>query len=75
MLRPGEKLVCDTGAVAFMDDTCSIDIQFVKGVKNMLFGGEGIWDTVVTGPGKVYLQTMSAAKLAQLIIPFIPSGK
>ena len=44
-------------------------------MKNVLFGGEGLIDTVVTGPGKVYLQTMSVPKLAKLIIPFIPDKK
>ncbi len=44
----------------------------IKGFKNVLFGGEGLFDTVVTGPGKVYLQTMTIAKLAKQIIPFVP---
>ena len=44
----------------------------VKGVKNMLFGGEGLFDTIITGPGKVYLQTMTIAKLSKLMIPFLP---
>ncbi len=73
-LRPGEQLVCDTGVLAAMDATCQMDIQVVKGVKNVLFGGEGLIDTVVTGPGKVYLQTMTASKLAQALMPFIPHG-
>ncbi|MBQ8827607.1 MAG: AIM24 family protein, partial [Clostridia bacterium] len=63
-LAPGEVLVCDTGVVAMMDETCKMDVQMVKGVKNMFFGGEGLFDTIVTGPGKVYLQTMSMPKLA-----------
>ena len=74
-LAPGERLVCDTGVLAMMDATCQMDVQMVKGVKNVLFGGEGVIDTVVTGPGKVYLQTMSVPKLAKLIIPFIPDKK
>jgi len=73
-LAPGERLVCDTGVVAMMDETCSMDVQMVKGMKNMLFGGEGVFDTVVTGPGKVSLQTMTIPNLAKLIIPYIPSG-
>ena len=44
--------------LAVMDETCSMDVQMVKGVKNMIFGGEGLFDTVITGPGKVHLQTM-----------------
>ncbi len=72
-LNPGERLVCDTGVVALMDPTCSIDIQSVKGVKNVLFGGEGLFETVITGPGKVVLQSMTASKLAEAIIPYVPS--
>ncbi len=74
-LAPGEKLVIDTGVLALMDETCNMDVQMVKGVKNVLFGGEGLFDTSVTGPGKVYLQSMSVAKLAQILIPFLPIGK
>lgn len=65
-LAPGEEIVCDTGVVAMMDESCTMDIRMVKGVKNVFFGGEGLFDTVITGPGKVYLQTMSVAKLAGL---------
>lgn len=72
-LAPGEQLVCDTGVVALMDATCQIDVQMVKGAKNMLLGGEGLFDTVVTGPGKVYMQTMSISRLAQQLRPFMPS--
>lgn len=74
-LAPGEQLVCDTGVVAMMNATCQMDIQMVKGVKNMLFGGEGIIDTVITGPGRVYLQTMTAANLAKLLLPYLPVKK
>ena len=74
-LRPGEEVVCDTGVVALMDATCQMDVRIVKGLKNKMFGGEGLFDTVVTGPGKVYLQTMSVSKLAGLIIPFLPDKK
>lgn len=74
-LAPGEQLICDTGVLAIMDDTCQMDIQMVKGVKNILFGGEGMFDTVITGPGKVYLQTMTVAKLAALMVPFLPKKK
>lgn len=71
-LAAGERLTCDTGVVAIMDSTCTMTVEMVKGVKNVLFGGEGIFDTIVTGPGKVYLQTMTIAQLAKLIIPFLP---
>ncbi len=62
-LMSGEKLVVDTGVVALMDETCQMDIQMVKGLKNKILGGEGFIDTTVIGPGKVYLQTMPIARL------------
>ena len=71
-LAPGERIVCDTGVVAMMAETCNLDVQVVKALKNMIFGGEGLMDTVVTGPGKVWLQTMTVSQLARLIIPHIP---
>ena len=74
-LQQGEQIICDTGVLALMSATCQMDVQMVKGVKNMLFGGEGMFDTVVTGPGKVYLQTMTISKLAKQMIPFLPKKK
>jgi uncharacterized protein (TIGR00266 family) len=74
-LQPGEKLIVDTGYVAAYTGQCSMDIQTVKGVKNMLFGGEGIFNTVMTGPGTVYLQTMPVSGVARAIQPHIITGK
>ena len=74
-LAAGEELVCDTGVLAMMDETCTMDVRMVKGAKNLFLGGEGLVDTVITGPGKVYLQTMTVADLAKLIIPLIPDKK
>ena len=74
-LAPGQSIVVDTGYLAAMDATCSMDIQVVPGVKNMFFGGEGVFNTVVTGPGKVYLQTMPISAVAGVIRPFIPTEK
>lgn len=68
-LHPGQQLVIDTGYLAMMDATCQVDIQRVSGVKNMLFGGEGLFNTVVTGPGKVLLQTMPISGLAGILNP------
>lgn len=73
-LAPGQSIVVDTGYLAGMDATCSIDIQTVSGVKNMMFGGEGLFNTVITGPGRVFLQTMPINSVADAIIPFIPTG-
>lgn len=74
-LMPGQSMVVDTGYLAAMDATCSMEIQTVPGVKNMLFGGEGVFNTVITGPGKIYLQTMPISSVAAVIRPFIPTGK
>ena len=63
-LAAGEKKVIDTGYLVMMDDTCSIDIVTIKGVGNVLFGGEGLFNTVVTGPGKIVLQTMPLVQMA-----------
>ena len=72
-LQPGQSIVVDTGYLAAMDASCKMDIVKVPGVKNMLFGGEGIFNTVITGPGKVILQTMPISNVAGAIRPFIAS--
>ena len=71
-LSPDQKIVVDTGNLAMVDPTCSIDIQSVKGVKNVLFGGEGLFNTVVTGPGRVVLQTMPLSAFAGAITTYLP---
>ena len=70
-LQPGQSIVVDTGYLAAMTGGCSVDIQTVPGVKNMLFGGEGLFNTVITGPGHVWLQTMPASQLAGSLKPYI----
>ena len=73
-LEAGQQIVIDTGHLAAMSATCSMDIQSVPGVKNMLFGGEGLFNTVITGPGKVWLQTMPISNVAGAVRPYIPTG-
>ncbi len=73
-LEEGQQIVVDTGNLAIMDETCSIDIQTIKGTKNVLFGGEGLFNTIITGPGKVTLQTMPLRSLAQNLSPYLPSS-
>lgn len=73
-LKAGQKLVVDTGNLAMVDSSVSIDIETVKGVKNVLFGGEGLFNTVVTGPGRVTLQTMPLSKFVGLVASRIPSN-
>ncbi len=72
-LAAGERIVIDTGYLAMMSATCSMDVQMVKGVKNVFLGGEGLFNTVVTGPGTVSLQTMPAYQVANSIRPYIPT--
>ncbi len=62
-LAPGQQMIVDTGYLALMDATCKMDVVTVKGAKNVFFGGEGLFNTVITGPGKIVLQTMPAFKL------------
>lgn len=73
-LAAGQSMLIDTGYLAAMEATCSIDIETVKGIGNVLMGGEGLFNTKVTGPGKIWLQTMPANVLADTIKPFIPTG-
>lgn len=72
-LKEGQKIVINTGHLAAMTTTCTMDVQTVSGAKNVLFGGEGIFNTVITGPGRVWLQTMPIMNVANAIIPFLPT--
>ena len=74
ILKPGQQLVVDTGNVAGFEPSVQMDIQQVHGAKNILFGGEGLFNTVLTGPGKVWLQTMPIYNVANAIRPYIPTG-
>ena len=73
-LAAGQSIVLDTGYLAAMDATCNMEIRQVPGLKNKLLGGEGFFNTVVSGPGKVYIQTMPINKVAGSIIPYIPTS-
>lgn len=74
-LEAGQSMLLDTGHLAAMDSTVSIDIETVKGLGNKLFGGEGFFNTRVTGPGRVWLQTMPISSVASAIIPYLPTGR
>lgn len=71
-LQPGEVLRVDTGNVAVFEASVGYDIERVRGFKNVLFGGEGLFLTVLRGPGKVWLQTINASAIAGRIIPYLP---
>ncbi len=74
VLNAGESMIVDTGYLAAMSASCTMDIVSVPGVKNALFGGEGLFNTVVRGPGKILLQTMPISAVAGSLRSFFPSG-
>lgn len=73
-LEAGQQIVVDTGHLAAMSETCQMDIKTVPGVKNMLFGGEGIFNTYITGPGRVWLQTMPISNMASTLAQYITTS-
>ncbi len=70
-LSAGQSIVVDTGYLAAMSESCTMDIETVKGAKNIFFGGEGLFHTRVTGPGKVYIQSMPVINTAQRLTPYL----
>lgn len=73
-LQAGQSMLIDTGCLAVMDGSVTMDIETVKGLGNKLLGGEGFFNTKVTGPGRVWLQTMPVSGLAGAIAGYIPSS-
>lgn len=73
-LQAGQSMIVDTGNLAMMDATCTMDVQQVPGIKNKLLGGEGLFNTRVTGPGHIVLQTMPISGFAASLAPFFNSG-
>ena len=73
-LREGQQIVADTGNVAGFTAGVKMEIQQVPGMKNKLLGGEGLFNTLLTGPGRVWLQTMPISSVAVSIRPYIPTG-
>lgn len=71
-LQAGEQLTLATGFLAAMSATCDIDVVTLKGVKNVLFGGESLFNTIITGPGKVLVQTMPIVRVANALLPYLP---
>jgi uncharacterized protein (AIM24 family) len=74
-LGPGEKLKVDTGHVGMFEPTVGYDVEMVKGFTNILFGGEGLFFATLTGPGRVWLQTMPMSKLAGAIMQYLPRAE
>ena len=71
-LQAGQTMLLDTGYLAMMDETVSMDIEMVKGIKNIFLGGEGLFNTKVTGPGRVWIQTMPISAVASIIATRLP---
>jgi uncharacterized protein (TIGR00266 family) len=72
-LRDGEKLKVDTGCLVALEQTVNYDIEMVKGIKSAFFGGEGLFFATVTGPGKVWLQSLPFSRLADRIYKNSPA--
>ena len=73
-LQAGESIIVDTGYLAAMSESCQMEVNTVKGAKNVLFGGEGFFNTRITGPGKVYIQSMPVINTAMRLIPYLPKS-
>lgn len=73
-LAAGESMMVDTGNLAMMDASCTMDVEVVPGVKNILFGGEGLFLTKVTGPGRVTFQSMTLSGVANCLKPYLPTN-
>lgn len=73
-LNPEEELLVDTGHIVAFDESVTYSVELVKGVKNIFFGGEGLFFARLKGPGRVFLQTMTAGDLANDLAPFLMKG-
>jgi uncharacterized protein (TIGR00266 family) len=73
-LAPGERLLVHAGHVGVFEPSVAFDIQMLRGFKNILFGGEGLFLASLTGPGHVWLQSMPILNLAEEIARYLPSG-
>ena len=73
-LKPGQQIAVDTGHLAAMTASCQMEIQTVPGMKNKFLGGEGLFNTVITGPGHVWLQTMPLSNVAGVLRAYLPTS-
>ena len=74
-LQAGQQIIVDSGYLVAMSATCHMDVKVVSGLKNVFFGGEGLFNTVITGPGRIWLQTMPISNMAGALLPYINIGK
>lgn len=73
-LAPGEQIFVHPGHVGMFEERVGFEITTVPGVRNMLFGGDGLFLAVLTGPGRVWLQTLTLPGLAHALMPYLPQG-
>jgi len=73
-LAPGEVLKVDTGCIVGFSQTVDYDIEFVGGIRNTVFGGEGLFFATLRGPGTVYIQSLPFSRLAGRVLASIPRG-
>jgi uncharacterized protein (TIGR00266 family) len=73
-LAPGQAYTINPGNIAAYSPSCTVSLETIKGLKNVLFGGEGLFVVRAIGPGDIYLQTMTAQNIAKSIIPFLPKS-
>lgn len=73
-LQAGQSIIVGTGFLAAMSETCTMEVQMIKGAKNIFLGGEGLFHTIINGPGKIWLQSMPLVNMAQALTPYLPSG-
>jgi uncharacterized protein (TIGR00266 family) len=73
-LQPGETLLVHPGHVGMFEDSVRFDITTISGIKNALFGGDGIFLVQLTGPGRVWLQSMTLPNLAHALVPYLPGA-
>ena len=73
-LQAGQSIIVDTGYLAAMSESCTMEVRTIKGAMNIFLGGEGLFHTVVNGPGKVWLQSMPLSVTAQALLPYMPQS-
>lgn len=74
-LEPGQELLVHPGHVGMFEDSVSFDITTIRGIKNMVFGGDGLFLVRLKGPGVIWLQALTPSKLAHALAPYLPSGQ
>ncbi|UCD07460.1 MAG: AIM24 family protein [Candidatus Aenigmatarchaeota archaeon] len=74
-LQPGQKIRVDTGNLAMFDSAVNYSVERVKGVKNMIWGGEGLFLATCTGPGRVWVQSLPVSELAGKLAEYLPGHR